>query len=84
MQVNTGREPQKAGIDPDGAEAFVAECRESLGLPVVAEGIEEQLDVDFLSRLGCDMGQGWLLGRPMPDAQAALLMLPPIVNAEAA
>lgn len=57
---------------------------ESLGLPVVAEGIEEQLDVDFLSRLGCDMGQGWLLGRPMPDAQAALLMLPPIVNAEAA
>jgi hypothetical protein len=34
VQVNTGREPQKAGIDPDAAEAFVAECRERLGLPV--------------------------------------------------
>jgi EAL domain-containing protein (putative c-di-GMP-specific phosphodiesterase class I) len=47
---------------------------ESLGLPVVAEGVEEQLDVDFLSRLGCDMGQGWLLGRPMPAGQARALI----------
>lgn len=47
---------------------------ESLGLPVVAEGIEEQLDADFLSRLGCDMGQGWLLGRPMPANQARALI----------
>ena len=46
---------------------------ESLGLPVVAEGIEEQLDVDFLTRLGCDMGQGWLLGRPVPADQARTL-----------
>jgi pyridoxal phosphate enzyme (YggS family) len=34
VQVNTGREPQKAGVDPDAAEAFVADCRERLGLPV--------------------------------------------------
>jgi hypothetical protein len=34
VQVNTGREPQKAGVDPDEAEAFVAECREKRGLPV--------------------------------------------------
>jgi pyridoxal phosphate enzyme (YggS family) len=34
VQVNVGREPQKAGVDPDGTEAFVAECRERLGLPV--------------------------------------------------
>ena len=47
---------------------------ESLGLPVVAEGIEEQLDVDFLTRLGCDMGQGWLLGRPLPAEQLAPLL----------
>ena len=49
---------------------------ESLGLPVVAEGIEEQVDVDFLTQLGCDMGQGWLLGRPVPAEQVAPLMLP--------
>ncbi len=33
IQVNTGEEPQKAGIDPAEADAFVAECRE-LGLDV--------------------------------------------------
>jgi hypothetical protein len=40
---------------------------------VVAEGIEEEVDVDFLGRLGCDVGQGWLLGRPVPAKQAMLL-----------
>lgn len=34
VQVNTGREPQKAGVDPDAAEAFVEDCRRRLGLPV--------------------------------------------------
>lgn len=34
VQVNTGREPQKAGVDPDAAEAFVEDCRGRLGLPV--------------------------------------------------
>jgi hypothetical protein len=33
IQVNTGEEPQKAGILPGEADAFVAECR-TLGLPV--------------------------------------------------
>jgi PLP dependent protein len=34
IQVNTGREPQKAGIDPGEADAFIAVCRERLKLPV--------------------------------------------------
>jgi hypothetical protein len=34
IQVNTGEEPQKAGILPAGADAFIAECRDTLGLPV--------------------------------------------------
>jgi hypothetical protein len=34
IQVNIGREPQKAGIDPDGVEDFLALCREAHGLPV--------------------------------------------------
>ena len=33
VQVNTGEEPQKAGIAPAGTDAFVAECR-ALDLPV--------------------------------------------------
>lgn len=33
IQVNTGREPQKAGILPESADAFIADCRR-LGLPL--------------------------------------------------
>ncbi len=33
LQINTGEEPQKAGVMPAEADAFVAECR-ALGLPV--------------------------------------------------
>ncbi|MBY3157812.1 YggS family pyridoxal phosphate-dependent enzyme [Rhizobium laguerreae] len=34
VQVNTGLEPQKAGIAPDDTPAFVALCREELGLSI--------------------------------------------------
>lgn len=34
VQVNTGLEPQKAGISPDDTAAFVALCRDTLGLTV--------------------------------------------------
>ena len=35
IQVNTGEEPQKAGVLPADADAFVALCRDELGLPIV-------------------------------------------------
>lgn len=35
IQVNTGEEPQKAGIAPAEADGFIADCRDRLGLPVV-------------------------------------------------
>jgi PLP dependent protein len=34
VQVNTGREPQKAGIDPGAADEFLRACRESYGLNI--------------------------------------------------
>lgn len=34
IQVNTGEEPQKAGVSPGEADAFIARCREELGLTV--------------------------------------------------
>lgn len=38
----------------------------SLGMRVVAEGVEERGQLDLLCELGCDEVQGFLLGRPMP------------------
>jgi pyridoxal phosphate enzyme (YggS family) len=34
IQVNTGEEPQKAGVAPGETDAFVAECRQDFGLQV--------------------------------------------------
>jgi len=35
IEVNTGEEPQKSGIFPAAADAFIADCRDRLGLPIV-------------------------------------------------
>jgi len=35
IEVNTGEEPQKAGILPRTADAFIRECRDRLHLPIV-------------------------------------------------
>jgi diguanylate cyclase (GGDEF)-like protein len=40
----------------------------NLGLHVVAEGVETQHAWQELTALGCDMAQGYYLGRPMPAA----------------
>jgi pyridoxal phosphate enzyme (YggS family) len=34
VQLNTGEEPQKAGVAPDDADAFIAACREKYGLSI--------------------------------------------------
>jgi pyridoxal phosphate enzyme (YggS family) len=34
VQLNTGEEPQKAGVAPDDADGFIASCREKYGLPI--------------------------------------------------
>ncbi|WP_095155207.1 bifunctional diguanylate cyclase/phosphodiesterase [Pseudomonas sp. Irchel 3E13] len=39
---------------------------QALGLRIVAEGVETDRQQDFLTRLGCDSLQGYLLGQPVP------------------
>ncbi|MDR3465178.1 MAG: EAL domain-containing protein [Xanthobacteraceae bacterium] len=40
-----------------------------LGLTVIAEGIEDEATAELLLRMGCEQGQGYVFGKPMP-AQA--------------
>ena len=42
----------------------------SLGLEVVAEGVEDHVQLARLLELGCTFGQGYLFGRPMPERLA--------------
>lgn len=34
VEINTGAEPQKAGVQPQDADAFLAACRDRYGLPI--------------------------------------------------
>jgi len=63
--------------DPDDAAicAAILAMAHKLGLRVVAEGVENEEQLDFLKRNGCDMAQGFLLGRPMPAAELTPLLL---------
>jgi PLP dependent protein len=46
VQVNTGRESQKAGIDPDALDAFVARCRDTYDLPLFGLMVIPPVDDD--------------------------------------
>jgi len=45
----------------------IVELGHSLGLTVVAEGVEEDLARDQLEAMGCDVAQGYLISRPLSE-----------------
>jgi EAL domain-containing protein (putative c-di-GMP-specific phosphodiesterase class I) len=49
-------------------KAIIAMAHE-LGMQVVAEGVETEQQHQLLMAAGCDHGQGYWYGRPMPPAQ---------------
>ncbi len=61
LMAEADRVPQAAAI----IRAVIG-LGESLGIPVLAEGVETMAQLDFLRREGCGEAQGFLLGRPGP------------------
>lgn len=65
-------------IVTDGNDASIARMvmalAESLGLGVIAEGVEHSEQADFLRAMGCHAYQGYLYGRPMPVAELEQLV----------
>jgi diguanylate cyclase (GGDEF)-like protein len=55
------------------AHAIVA-LGQTLGLRIVAEGIEEPAQLERLRSLGCEFGQGFLFARPLPADHLARLL----------
>ena len=58
------------GLPDDTEDAAIARAvialGKSLGLKVLAEGIEQSAQANFLRELGCNYGQGYYFGRPQP------------------
>ncbi len=65
-----------AASNPRGAaivRAVIAMARE-LGLTSVAEGVENRVQFELMTRYRCDQAQGHLFGRPMPPEEFDLLV----------
>ena len=63
--------------DPDDlalTTAIIAMAH-SLGITVVAEGVEKEGQFDILRARGCDLAQGYWMGYPMSAAEFALLLV---------
>lgn len=58
-----------SGADKDPSLRAIVEATlamaHQLGMKVVAEGVEDRADWDFLRALGCDVAQGYFIARPM-------------------
>jgi EAL domain-containing protein (putative c-di-GMP-specific phosphodiesterase class I) len=64
-----GTEPRDTAV----TEAIVAMAH-ALSLQVVGEGTETELQVTELTRLGCDMAQGFYFSRPRPAAEISRML----------
>jgi diguanylate cyclase (GGDEF)-like protein/PAS domain S-box-containing protein len=66
------------GIEHEEDVAMIARAAISLGRSlrkiVVAEGVENQAQFDFLLHEGCDEFQGYLLSHPLPEAELTRLL----------
>jgi EAL domain-containing protein (putative c-di-GMP-specific phosphodiesterase class I) len=57
--------------------ATAIQLARSLGLRVVAEGVEDGATLDALRELGCDLAQGYFVSRPLPGADFATWLRTP-------
>jgi len=77
-----------SGLPLDGDDTAITQAviamAHSLGMAVVAEGVETSEQLALLRRLGCDEAQGYLLGRPVAAADMAARLLPAAPQAAAA
>ena len=67
---------RNAGNDEimDAMIRLIIDFAKVMKVPVIAEGVEDKEQADYLKAIGCDMIQGYYFGRPMPAAEFEKLL----------
>jgi EAL domain-containing protein (putative c-di-GMP-specific phosphodiesterase class I) len=61
---------------PRNIVAMIVSLAHTLGLKVIAEGVEDDAQVRMLRELGCDQIQGFYVSQPVPPDKVELLLGP--------
>ncbi|WP_020162237.1 ammonium transporter [Cycloclasticus pugetii] len=69
----------ECAYNPDDAAICMAiiSLAKSLGLKIVAEGVESLEQLEFIQQQGCDIYQGYLYSRPLPASDVEVLLKRP-------
>lgn len=59
----------EANINTQSLVGNICRMAHALDVEVVVEGVENQEQLQILQRLGCDVAQGYLIARPVPEAE---------------
>ena len=70
--------------DPNSAAIAqtIIDLSQTMGLSVIAEGVETEIQRVLLASLGCHAYQGYLFGRPLPIEQLQELLIAQVITTE--
>jgi EAL domain-containing protein (putative c-di-GMP-specific phosphodiesterase class I) len=57
-------------VEDTAIVGMVIELAHTLGMAVIAEGVESEAQAALLKEMGCDMAQGFYFAEPLPPAEA--------------
>lgn len=64
----------RSGSQADNLLGAIVDMARKLGKTVVGEGVEDEATADLLTRMGCDIGQGYHFSRPIPDSELRVML----------
>src|SRR3712207_2722430 len=58
-------------IEDEAIVRMIVDLAHTLGMKIVAEGVESEEQAEQLKQMGCDLGQGFYFAKPLPSKAAS-------------